>query len=439
MSILDKIVEHKKKEIPLLKNKYSHVELIPNANNRSLSTEVRNSPYINIIAEIKRGSPSKGAFALDLDIKKQAQFYQNNNASCISVLVDEKFFYGSYDFLSTIRSVTTIPILCKEFIIDPFQIKLAASLGADVILLIERILTLEELEKFIQLARLFNLEVLIEVDSLNAFNKIKHLNFKLCGINNRDLSDFAIDLNKTAQIADSVKCANKFLITESGIHSREDLKFLKNYNIDAALIGEALVKKKNLLRELILLKNIQIKICGITDPLTARYLDGKVEYIGLVFAKSKRQLSIKEAQRLRKEIVNSKVVGVFKDQSASFIEEIYKACDLDLIQVHNDIHLDLPEEIVIKAMDYKNSYNTYDGYILLDNKLPGSGEAYPLCEIKRTHNQRYILAGGLSPDNVTERIKEFPCHIVDVSSGVEENGQKSLDLIDTFIEKVRNI
>ncbi len=142
MSILDTIVEHKYKEVQQLKQQYDHLidsDLTFN-NPYSLIDTIKHNPLLDIIAEIKRGSPSKGLFAKDLDYIAQAKLYEQNQVSCISVLTDSTFFFGGYHILQEIRQVISCPLLLKDFVIDDIQIKLAKYFGANVVLLIKKIL-----------------------------------------------------------------------------------------------------------------------------------------------------------------------------------------------------------------------------------------------------------------------------------------------------------
>lgn len=437
MTILDRIVKHKYTEIPRLKAKYGHHFI--KREKISFIERIKNQAYIAIIAEIKRASPSKGLFAIDLNIKEQAKFYEKNGADCISVLVDEHFFCGSYDFISEIRSVTNLPILFKEFILSHYQIELASHLGADLILLIESILSLSQLEEYIEFAHKLGLEVLVEVDSIEALHRIKDLDFSLLGINNRNLKDFTINTEKTNQLKSLAKAYDKIVISESGVHSREDLLKIRG-DIAGILIGEALVRKPDLLKELSMYKEeIKVKICGITDSETLRALDGKCHYIGLVFAKSRRQVSLEQAKEMRKHVQKSKLVGVFKNQSMEEIIHVKRQAHLDMVQVHNAFENSFPFDDVIFARNYDDLDSTLTGYLLIDGKTPGSGETYPLEDIQLRDHINYFLAGGLHVNNVESRLEKCPCFAVDVSSGVEINNKKSMVLIDEFIEKVRQL
>lgn len=442
MNILEKIIVYKELELKVLKHKYSFInELeLKDTNEYSLISKISSSKKINIIAEIKKGSPSKGLFAPNLDITAKAKEYELSGASCISVLTDENFFYGSFEYLKLVRDSVNIPLLCKDFIIDIFQIKLAKYHGANVILLIKRILSKEKFINLLNYAKSINLEVFVEVDSIREFQSISNCDFKLCGVNNRDLSDFSIDFNKTKEISSFIKKSNKFLISESGINSVVDVIELRKYNIDGLLVGESLIKDNtsSLLRNLqIFKKRILVKICGITDLNTALYLESlDCDFIGFVFSNSKRQIKIDNAKKIIKKLSSIKIVGVFLNETPEFIYKIFNECRLDYVQVHGNTnlgHLLIPKEKIIPAMVYdKNIPSGYD-LVLIDGKTSGSGETYDLEKVFIEKNQNYILAGGLNSSNLEERVNKINPFVVDVSSGVEVNFNKDFNKIQNFI------
>lgn len=448
MTILETIVEHKKQEVRSYNRIYAHLnsELLDFPNPYSLIERIKSNPQISVIAEIKKGSPSKGYFAKHLSIPNCTEYYTRYNAACISVLTDHKFFFGGFDILKQVRSLTTLPILCKDFIIDEIQIKMAKKYGANVILLIKRILSRKRFIQLLDCARKHHLEVLVEVDSISEFDSIKDLDFELCGVNNRNLADFTVSLDKTKLLSKHITQADKLLISESGIYCENQIKELLSYKISGVLVGEALIKdqKNGLIQKLQQTKKTtQVKICGVQTVSDAIAIDNmNTDFIGLVFAKGKRQITKSLGIKISTHIKNAKTVGVFMNQDNDFIEDIYKHCHLDYVQVHGNIHiesLDIPRENIIKAIDYTQTEESEYPYILIDGRQPGSGKVYNLDLIKTKINQRYILAGGLTSENVQERLKSFPCDVVDVSSGVETNHQKDLKKINLFIEKVRGI
>ncbi len=441
MNILDTIIKHKKIEVVKLKQNVLLNQPIKSYECRSLINNIENSSSLAIIAEIKKGSPSRGLFAPDLDIISQAKNFDKLGASCISVLTDEKFFYGSPSYIETIRNHTNLPILFKDFIIDEIQIKQAKLLGADVVLLIKRILSKEKLRSLISAARELNLEILVEVHTKEEFDEISDLDFKLCGINNRSLKDFSVHFTASFILSEYIKKHNKLVITESGIKSRKDLLYLRPF-VDGALIGESLSinpQKLNTFR--IRKKPIKVKICGITDSETAIYCDrNSVDFIGLVFAESSRQVNIAQANEIIKHIKTSKIVGVFKEQTESEINYIYNSCGLDYVQVHGDIDEDqllIDNDKLIRAFEYDSLGQSKADIILIDSKKPGSGQPFPIPHYNG--DKIVMLAGGIDFSNVTSRSAECDAHIVDLSSSIETNGIKDLKKIKEFLDTVGGI
>lgn len=448
MTILDTIVSYKKTEVEAYKKDYQYIlnDDLTFKNPMSLVDKIKKNKHIDVIAEIKKGSPSKGIFTNDFKIDTLVDYYTSQCASCISVLTDKKFFYGGFHVLKQVRGSTDLPLLCKDFIIDEFQIKMAKHFGANVVLLIKRILDKDHFKNLLDCAHHHQLEVLVEVDSLEEFDSIKDMDFKLCGVNNRDLSDFEVNINKTVDLAPHIIKAGKLLISESGIYSPDQVKTLRQSGISAVLVGESLIRDENkgLLKSLqVLKKSTRIKICGLQSKETVIAVDDlHVDYIGFVFAKSKRQVSIEQVKSIRPYISHAKVVGVFMDQSNDFINQCFENCQLDYVQIHGKFDyngLNIPIEKIIKAQAYDSTILEDYNYILIDNHNPGSGQSYQIESVKIYDHQELILAGGLNIENVEKKIHTLYPHTVDVSSGVENNGRKDMDMIKTFIEKVRGL
>ena len=195
-----------------------------------------------IIAEIKKASPSKGIIREDFEPKEIAKDYEANGATSLSVLTDEPFFQGKLEYLDMVRNACTLPILRKDFMIDPYQIYETKASGGDCILLIVAALDLVELKDFSQLAKELNLDVLIEVHSDEELNKALTIDPKLIGINNRDLTTFEVDKNLAVKLAKEI-CKDVIVVSESGISSREDILFSKEQGIHSFLIGESFMKE----------------------------------------------------------------------------------------------------------------------------------------------------------------------------------------------------
>ncbi len=231
--ILQKIVVEKIKEVEALKN-----------NRKSLKEKLA-KPELTLVAEIKKASPSKGIISAKFNPEKQLQNYIKAGADAISVLTDKKFFQGGKDILQVISKKTDLPILRKDFIIDPIQVYESFFLGADVILLIASILKGKELIKLVKLAHELGMEVLVEVHELEDLIKVFDSQARILGINNRNLRDFSVDLSKTGEIIEYLrdnKRLNKYyIVSESGIKTRVDINYLKKLGVNGVLIGESLM------------------------------------------------------------------------------------------------------------------------------------------------------------------------------------------------------
>ena len=196
---------------------------------------------VGVIAEIKKASPSKGIIRKHLDPGQIARSYESGGATCLSVLTDEFFFQGNDQNLSQAREASNIPVLRKDFILDPYQIYEAAAIGSDCVLLIASILSEDELKQLNQLALSVGLDTLIEVHNLVELTTVKSLNPPLIGINNRDLHTFDVSLNVTLDLLDSIP-EETLVISESGIKNRENIMRLTEAGVDGFLVGEALMR-----------------------------------------------------------------------------------------------------------------------------------------------------------------------------------------------------
>ena len=202
---------------------------------------VLNKPGISLIAEIKRASPSKGPLAPDLDAVSLAQTYEKSGASAISVLTETEYFKGSTSDLEAIREVVDVPILRKDFIVDPYQVWEARAIGTDLVLLIAAALPMGELARLNQAIEGLAMTALIEVHNRRELEQVLELNPKIIGINNRNLADFSVSLETTITLHYLIP-KDMIVVSESGIHTRKDVKRLEDIGVNAILVGEALVK-----------------------------------------------------------------------------------------------------------------------------------------------------------------------------------------------------
>jgi indole-3-glycerol phosphate synthase len=249
MTILDKIVAHKKIEVQEKRSKKSldslkqHLAILEP--NRSLRKKLDKESGFHFICEIKKASPSKGLIQADFDPEKYARLYEQGGAGAISVLTDQEFFQGNLDYLKLVKQTVKLPVLRKDFIIDPYQIYESKLYGADIVLLIARILTKEELNDFTDIAARLNLEVLIEFAEEMEINKFSNgRDNVILGINNRNLNSFEVDFQNSYQLKSKLPKGLP-IIAESGIQNGLDCSQLKKWGFNGALIGETLMKSSN--------------------------------------------------------------------------------------------------------------------------------------------------------------------------------------------------
>jgi indole-3-glycerol phosphate synthase len=259
--ILDKIIDHKRQEVAAakfrspeqdLRARLAELEDRPRGFVQALHA-VEGEGRTPVIAEVKKGSPSKGVIRPDFDPVAIAEIYEANGAACLSVLTDERFFMGRLEYLTEIRRHVKLPLLRKDFVCDPYQLYEARAAGADAVLLIAAMLDLAQLRDFTALARELGLDVLLEVHDEQELETALQVNCELVGINNRDLRTFVTDLSTTERLAKHVP-GNRLIVGESGIHCRADVVRLQRGGARAFLVGESLMREVNIgakLRELL--------------------------------------------------------------------------------------------------------------------------------------------------------------------------------------------
>ena len=255
-NILEEIVWYKDIEINNFKKSLSLNDLINQIDNLPstkgfINGLIRSKNNPAVIAEVKKASPSKGVIREDFDPQKIVSIYERAGASCISVLTDKKFFQGGFEILKDVRAHTDLPLLCKDFIISPYQVYKARLFGADAILLIAAILNDSDLIYLKKIADQLNLDVLVEVHNHEEMDRVLSLNsFKLVGINNRDLKTFQTDLKVSFDLmnkySDYTTDKKVIFISESGIKNPADLNNLKSHGIRGVLIGESFMKEKDI-------------------------------------------------------------------------------------------------------------------------------------------------------------------------------------------------
>ena len=261
MSILEEIIAYKKIEVekskeklPLdkLKKEIKDNELKKSIFHNALKEKIKKKE-IALIAEIKKASPSKGIIRANFNPQEIAKAYKTGGASCLSVLTDEKYFQGNLNYLEEIKSAVNLPVLRKDFIIDPYQIYESIYNQADCILLIIGALDKNQFKQLFELSCENKIDVLIEVHNEKemdiALTVVETCHGKsLLGINNRDLKTFETDLNTTKNLVTKYKqdLENKIIVSESGIFTNKDIQFLMEYGVYAFLVGESLMREKDI-------------------------------------------------------------------------------------------------------------------------------------------------------------------------------------------------
>ena len=255
-NILEKIVWQKEKEVDRQREKLPFLQLGKQVKDKAppvrdfLGALQQGKRQPALIAEIKKASPSKGVIREDFDPVTLAKTYEKAGASCLSVLTDVSFFQGSFENLGRAREAVNLPILCKEFIIYPYQIYQARLVGADAILLIVAILNDQDLNYFVKIIKSLGMTPLVEVHTLEELDRaLKIEGISLIGINNRNLEDFSVNVQTTIDLIqhrrEQLQEKNITLISESGLDSANDLKMVQEVGASAVLIGESLLVKRD--------------------------------------------------------------------------------------------------------------------------------------------------------------------------------------------------
>ncbi|NVM22119.1 MAG: indole-3-glycerol phosphate synthase TrpC [Desulfobacterales bacterium] len=247
--ILDQIVAHKQQELerskeamPLaaLKERVGFADTA-----RGFRHALAQSSDIALIAEVKKESPSAGLIRKDFDPVEIAKIYEDCGAAAVSVLTDEHFFAGSLSIMQQVKQAVSIPVLRKDFIIDPYQLYEARAFGADAVLLIAAILSDEKLRRLLALCKELELDALVEVHDVTERDRAVKAGAEIIGINNRDLRTFAVDLSTTMNLAPGIP-EQVICVSESGIKTPDDVNSLRQAGIDAMLVGTALMEAENI-------------------------------------------------------------------------------------------------------------------------------------------------------------------------------------------------
>lgn len=400
------------------------------------------------ILECKKASPSKGVIRADFDPARIADIYQHH-ASAISVLTDEKYFQGSFDFLRIVNEIAPQPVLCKDFIIDAYQIYLARYYHADACLLMLSVLDDEQYRTLSAVAHSLNMGVLTEVSNEEELERAIALGAKVVGINNRDLRDLSIDLNRTRELAPRLG-AGVTVISESGINTYAQVRELSHF-ANGFLIGSALMSHDDLdaaVKRVLLGEN---KVCGLTraEDAQAAY-DAGALYGGLIFvAASPRAVSVEQAEKVMQGAPLS-YVGVFRNAPVDDVVATAAKLKLSAVQLHGDedqayisaLRAQLGEQTQIwKALSVTTTLpprnlEHVDKYVL-DNGQGGTGKSFDWSLLTGETLDNVLLAGGLGADNCVQAAKAG-CAGLDFNSGVEsEPGIKDASKLASVFRTLR--
>ncbi len=385
------------------------------------------------ILECKKASPSKGLIRANFDLTEISQVY-NRYADCISVLTDNSFFQGSYEYLRTMRGLSDKPLLHKDFIIEPYQIYAGREAGADAVLLMLSILDDAKYQALASVAKQLNLTILTEVSNEQETLRAVALNAELIGINNRNLRDLSTDLQTSVRLRALIP-ADRTVVSESGIYQNQQVRQLLPV-ADAFLVGSSLMSEADLAAACQRLIIGEHKVCGLTraEDVLAVHQAGAY-YGGLIFAPSSpRAVSAKVAAELVK-VAPLRFVGVFVNAALEEVASLAAELNLAAVQLHgaeDDAYLSklkplLPEGCQIwKAYRVQESLPAFSPLadrILLDSYHPqqhgGSGLCFDWQLLTQlNHKQPVMLAGGLTPDNLSQALA-LPVAGLDMNSGLE--------------------
>jgi len=431
----------------------------------------------NFICEVKKASPSKGIIAEHFPYLDIAKEYEMAGAAAISVLTEPDFFKGDKKYLQEIASTVKIPVLRKDFIIDEYQIYQAKVWGASAILLICACLDVPMLTKFRELADSLGLASLVEAHDEKEVQMAIDCGARIIGVNNRNLKDFTVDVQNSVRLRNLVQ-DDVIFVSESGLETPEDIQVLRDNNIGVALMGETFMRSPNKVEKLAYLYGPtyytpKVKMCGISKVETIpAVVEAKPDYMGLVFAPSKRQVTVDQAKILVEELHRGyakkygsdtehdkndtiKTVGVFVNETVDNLVTIANEANLDAVQLHGDedetfiqslkerTNVEVWKAIQIRtAADTKKWIDSSADMLLFDayhkDERGGTGEVFDWSSLD-AFERPFMLAGGIDSTNVARAIRTVRPYGIDISSGIETNGVKDDEKITAFIKIVKSI
>jgi len=459
-NVLEKIVADKRIEVEQLKQTKpltSFIEqLVPTTKDMYAALDRKQgNAHAGFILECKKASPSKGLIREDFDPKAICQIY-DKYAAAISVLTDEKYFQGTFEYLKIVTDTVSCPVLNKDFFVDTYQVYLARYYGADAILLMLSVLSDEEYQALETVAKQYNLAILTEISNEAERDRAIKLGAKLIGINNRNLRDLSTDIARTFDLAPSIP-DDRIILSESGIYTNEQVRELAPA-VDGFLVGSSIMAQDDIdlaCRTLIYGNN---KVCGLTSPQQAQLaVNAGAQFGGLIFAKkSPRFISNEQAQAVVEQSPSLKYVGVFVDHNPQKIAELATVLKLFAVQLHgkedqayiDSLEQQLPEDCQIwKAVPVEQQvpeFNVVAQQYVLDGKNAGSGQPFgwQALAISEQDLSSCFLAGGLNGDNINNAIEQLTTQELfglDLNSGVEESpGVKSREKLTEVFTQIRN-
>ena len=431
----------------------------------------------NFICEVKKASPSKGIIAEHFPYLDIAKEYEMAGAATISVLTEPDFFKGDKKYLQEIASTVKIPVLRKDFIIDEYQIYQAKVWGASAILLICGCLDVPTLTKFRELADSLGLSSLVEAHDEKEVQMAIDCGARIIGVNNRNLKDFTVDVQNSVRLRNLVQ-DDVIFVSESGLETPEDIQVLRDNNIGVALMGETFMRSPNKVEKLAYLYGPtyytpKVKMCGISKVETIpAVVEAKPDYMGLVFAPSKRQVTVDQAKILVEELHRGyakkygsdtehdkngtiKTVGVFVNETVDNLVTIANEANLDAVQLHGDedetfiqslkerTNVEIWKAVQIRsAADVEKWIDSSADILLFDayhkDERGGTGEVFDWSSLD-AFERPFMLAGGIDSTNVARAIRTVRSYGIDISSGIETNGVKDDEKITAFTKIVKSI
>ena len=473
--ILDKIIEATKirvaqeKQVETPEDVKAAALALPSDTGFPFEAALRQQDF-NFICEVKKASPSKGIIAEHFPYLDIAKEYEVAGAAAISVLTEPDFFKGDKKYLQEIASTVKIPVLRKDFIIDEYQIYQAKVWGASAILLICACLDVPTLTKFRELADSLGLSSLVEAHDEAEVQMAIDCGARIIGVNNRNLKDFTVDVQNSVRLRNLVQ-DDVIFVSESGLETPEDIQVLRNNNIGVALMGETFMRSPNKVEKLAYLYGPtyympKVKMCGISKVETIpAIIDAKPDYMGLVFAPSKRQVTVDQAKTLVEELhkqyavrYNSKTiktVGVFVNETIENLLKIAEEVKLDVIQLHGDedesfiqilkeqSNVEVWKAVQVRsAADAEKWIDSSADILLFDayhkDERGGTGEVFDWSSLDE-FERPFMLAGGIDSTNVARAIRTVRPYGLDISSGIETEGVKDNEKMKAFTNTVRTI